>query len=211
MIAVCACYKTETAWIPRRPGLRVLRTEPGDKATIGLQERIGDPKAVELLVSSGFCGGLDSTLQPGDIVLGSAVQTDEEAIAVGQSISARIARILSSAEVGFRRGPVRTAPRVVSDGAEKHSLAETGAIAVDMESGYLARWARRFEIDFVVVRAVLDPLRIRIPFNTGRPSARSIAAHPLATMRLAKLSVVAGKAVGRAIAALAEGIGEEAA
>ena len=56
---------------------------------------------------------------------------------------------------------------VVQSHAKQSLFEQTGAIAVDMESGVLARLAQTADIPFLIVRTVLDPA------NQGVPSAAS--------------------------------------
>lgn len=112
---------------------------------------------VSALVSFGLAGGLDPALRPGDLLLpeevcfedGSSVAVDSRwrAALVRRGLRAVGGRILAS------RG-------VVADPDSKRHLAErTGAMAVDMESGAVARSG----LPFVVLRAVADPAERAIP------------------------------------------------
>jgi adenosylhomocysteine nucleosidase len=58
---------------------------------------------------------------------------------------------------------VSTAVRLPRD--KQQLKANTGAVAVDMESAALARIARHYSIPFLVVRAVADPHDQQIPYS----------------------------------------------
>ncbi|MGZ4388460.1 MAG: phosphorylase family protein [Gaiellaceae bacterium] len=96
------------------------------------------------LVIAGVCGALDPSLRPGDLVVASEVRGDGEPVACATDLAAAI---------GARVGPIVSVDRIASR-AEKRSLFESGAIAVDMESYRLARSAGDRPV--AVVRAVVD-------------------------------------------------------
>ena len=96
------------------------------------------------LVIAGVCGALDPSLRPGDLVVASEVRGDGEPIACATDLAERL---------GARVGPVVSVERIVG-AAEKRALREGAALAVDMESYWLARSAGARPV--AVVRAVVD-------------------------------------------------------
>lgn len=207
MIVVCACFRTEIAWVPSLPGLHVVRTGMGEAAVRSLEEEMLDPKSMELILSTGFCGGLDTHLEPGDLVLAEAIHHHGEMIAVNRSLLDKAVEALARAKVGFVTGVVKTSTRIVQSVQEKRRLREEGAIAVDMESGVLARWARSKKIGFLSLRAILDPADCALPFASSQTFSLSILAHPVVTLRVLRLSLIAGRAIGQAIPAVANNLG----
>jgi len=79
-----------------------------------------------LVVSTGFCGALDPSLAPGAIV------------------DSRTARFATAGEV------------VLTAAAKRRLRKQTGAAAVDMESGQIERAAAAHGIPFLAIRAVTD-------------------------------------------------------
>jgi len=197
MIVVTACYLPERMWIARRPGVRIVRTPSGRAAPGPLDRTSG----VGALIATGFCGGLDPALRPGEIAIADEIEDAGGRIPIDP-------RLVERAEAAARRtgrayaiGRFACAERIAAAPDEKRTLAErTGAIAVDLESGPLARWAAGRRVPFVVVRAVLDRRDERLPFG-GAPEAGSI--------RIAVRALSAGRAAGRAVAALAADLAEE--
>jgi len=98
----------------------------------------------DAVVIAGLCGALDSSLRPGDLVVASEVRAGDEALACATDLAERL---------GARVGPVVSLDHVARRD-EKRALAESGAIAVDMESFWLARHAAPRPV--AVVRAVVD-------------------------------------------------------
>ena len=108
------------------------------------------------LVSFGLCGGLDPALRPGAIVIA------ERVLAGGGSYDADVA--LAAALGGLTALLVAAEPGVVTSAAAKRALfAQTGAVAVDLESGAVARVAARHGLPFAVLRAVCDPAEMTLP------------------------------------------------
>jgi 4-hydroxy-3-methylbut-2-enyl diphosphate reductase len=100
---------------------------------------------------AGVCGAVDPDLQPGDVIVASEL------------LGGIYARKLSSNEdlveairllgIKARSGPIYSEDHIVR-GAERERLRESGAIAVDMESRWLAEAAG--ERPFTVLRVVID-------------------------------------------------------
>ena len=113
----------------------------GERVGMGAREA---PAGEGRLVIAGVCGALDPSLRPGDLVVASEVRGDGEPIACETDLAA---------ELGARVGPIVSVERVAGP-VEKRALAETGALAVDLESYWLARSAGDRPV--AVVRAVVD-------------------------------------------------------
>ena len=132
------------------PGVHVVRTGVGPERSRQATRRLREDPA-ELLAVAGLCGGVDPNLAVGDVVVASAlsrlgapplpVETECMCRALEmQGVRAQLGRILSVDHV------VR--------GLEREALFAEGAVAVDMESAWLAEAAN--ERPLGVVRVVLD-------------------------------------------------------
>jgi adenosylhomocysteine nucleosidase len=110
---------------------------------------------VDALVSFGLAGGLDPALRPGDVVVPETVREQDHVYATDPRVSARFGR---------RGGTLLAGAAVVADVEEKARLfSRTGAVAVDLESGAVARVAARHGLPFAVLRAVCDPAHRTMP------------------------------------------------
>jgi 4-hydroxy-3-methylbut-2-enyl diphosphate reductase len=131
------------------------------------------------LLVTGTCGGLTDELAPGDLVVAAELRGPGAPLACADA--ARLAAALRRAGRTVHIGPIYTAPHLV-DGAERATLARTGALAVDTESALLATGAGGRPV--LVVRAVSDtprhPLRSVGIVRNGLSALRALrAAAPL--------------------------------
>jgi 4-hydroxy-3-methylbut-2-en-1-yl diphosphate reductase len=171
-------------------GARVYRTGMGPaRARAAARELLKEQGDRVLVV--GFCGGLDEGSEPGEVIVADEVRADPRARAAGGADrqehwrcagSQELAAALSGHGLAIRRGPLVSVSRLVL-GEERNALHESGAIAVDMESLWLAAGAG--SRPFGVVRIVLDS-----------PSHELL--RPAAALR----AVRAGRALRRVAAAL---------
>lgn len=108
------------------------------------------------LVSFGLAGGLDPALRPGMVVVASVVLADGERLAADAALAARFG--------GVTGHVLLAGAAVVADAAAKQAMfAATGAQAVDLESGAVARIASTCGLPFAVVRAICDPAERDLP------------------------------------------------
>jgi 4-hydroxy-3-methylbut-2-enyl diphosphate reductase len=106
------------------------------------------------ILIAGFCGALDPELEPGDIVLASELrgptgttQCPDPSILAG---------VLRRGGLRVRVGPIASSQRLVVR-ERRRMLQRTGALAVDMESAWLAPATRATPL--VTLRVVLDTHR----------------------------------------------------
>ncbi len=132
------------------PWARVERTGMGPRRATRMATRIR-AQAPGTVVIAGFCGGLADDLEPGDVVLASELQAPGGVVACADP--SVLAGTLRRAGLRVRVGPIACSPRLAI-GAARRALARDGAIAVDMESAWLAPAGG--ERAPVVLRVVLD-------------------------------------------------------
>ncbi len=204
MIVITACLIAERIWIPRHPNTHYVRTKMGEEAGTSLDRllrRIDPPQAI---VGTGFCGGLSPDLHTGTTVVAERIIQENKEIAIDPLLIEGALRALDSAEVPYAVGTIVTTARIAKSEDEKNILADKGAIAVDMESGALARVAHNHDIPFLPLRVVLDEQRDSLPFSHSRPFVRQVLAHPYTTSHVFRSAVVAGQAIGRAVSAIVD-------
>ncbi|RQW45353.1 phosphorylase [Novosphingobium sp. LASN5T] len=146
---IVACGLKREADLIRRSGAFHIVVGGGDSAR--LEAELDDMAEMfpAVILSSGIAGALDPALKIGDAVL------DGDAAVVE-----KLRAILPEAVVGAVAGRDVMTPTV----AGKRALrAETGALAVDMESHVAARVAARRGLPFAVVRVISDSADEALP------------------------------------------------
>lgn len=132
---------------------RVIRTGAGPKRSQSAA-RLLSRSADRALAVAGVCGGVDAKLEPGDVVVASELQGGAGARKLAHAEA--LVDALHDLGVTAHFGPIRSEDHIVR-GAEREQLRASGAIAVDMESRWLANAAG--ERPFAVLRVVIDTPR----------------------------------------------------
>jgi len=137
------------------PGTDVHRTGMGARRSRAAADALAHEPGDGLLVL-GFCGGLDEHARPGDVVVADEVWAQDDG-GEGERVRCEGAGELAAAVAGrgmrVRCGPVVSVARLAL-GERRAQLHAAGAVAVDMESAWLAAGAAGRP--FGVVRVVLD-------------------------------------------------------
>lgn len=141
MVGIVCALDRELAPLKRRSpaGCRILAAGMGLEAAEWGVRSLVKAGPLTALISAGFAGALGGGLGPGAIVVDTR---DPE---------------LETAMPPAVRGKIAQAERLVRTRAERARIAvETGAVAVDMESGVVARVAAECGLRFASVRAITD-------------------------------------------------------
>ncbi len=169
-----------------------------------LDERLADDEPPpSLVVSAGACGALAPTLAVGDLVVPEAVVAGGERLNLG-----RVPGLAAS-------GVLLTVVSVIDTPAAKARLwVETGALAVDMESGPIVAWARRRGAAVAVVRGVSDTAREAVPADLaglvepgGRVRTAAALRAVLARPRAAADAIALGRGAAAALRSVAWALG----
>jgi adenosylhomocysteine nucleosidase len=108
------------------------------------------------LVSFGLAGGLDPALRPGTIVIPSRVLSEGETLYADGMLADRFG--------GWSGHTILAGSSIAADAPMKRRLfAATGAHAIDIESGAVARVAGAHGLPFVAIRAICDPAERDLP------------------------------------------------
>jgi hypothetical protein len=134
---------------------------------------IPSDRPIMAILLAGLSGGLDPTLRCGDIILDELSD-------------------IQPTELPFRLGRIHTAQNLISTPAEKEKLfRETGAVAVDMESAIVQRFAKQHSIPFINLRSISDISDETLPASVinlvdefGRPRLGEIFATLIQQPRL---------------------------
>lgn len=137
-------------------GARVRKTGMGPEKSRAAAARLAREPGEGLLVL-GFCGGLDERSRPGEVIVAEEVRAagDEGHEPVRASCDGveSVTRALRAAGMSVRTGAIVGVAKIAT-GERREQLRAAGALAVDMESAWLAAGAAGRP--FGVVRVVLD-------------------------------------------------------
>jgi adenosylhomocysteine nucleosidase len=203
---------SSTAWPHFRRG--VIEVACVGLRAMALDERSTSCRPPALVVVAGVCGALSPALGEGALVVPDAVVT-----AAGDRFAAApLPGLAASGTLYCSRDVVDTPP-------DKARLwMETGAVAVDLESGPVLAWARARGVPAAVVRAVSDSAAASVPaelvaavaadgsLSTPR-AVRTALAHPTMLGRALTLrrgTSAALSTVARALGTLARAISDRA-
>lgn len=147
MTLLVACGLQREARIIARPGVMVV-AGGGDAARLEAELEAAAPRA-QAILSSGLAGALDPDLKAGDLVIASLFP--------GEGRATALIDLLREQLPGAHVGTVVAGDAIIATAAEKRVLyAQTGAIAVDMESHIAARVAARHGLPFAILRTISD-------------------------------------------------------
>jgi adenosylhomocysteine nucleosidase len=108
------------------------------------------------LVSFGLAGGLNSALRTGTIIIPATVLSEGRLYSADPMLAGRFGGLSGHRLLG--------GATIAADAATKFRLhSETGADAIDLESGSVARFAEARGLPFAVVRAICDPAESNLP------------------------------------------------
>jgi hypothetical protein len=153
----------------------------------------------------------------GDATLVMGVAPGETSAAIQHppdpATAAWAARLAATQRRKLHIGSILTSPRVLVRASEKRAAGATGALAVEMEAGPLARWAGRHGVPFVHLRVVLDPVSSSLPDrDEGEGQGRAVGSWLRRAVwspvwRLRRQIRIAGQVVTELTAALVSGDG----
>jgi len=180
--------------------IEVFHTGVGEKTC---RQRIGSflqDQQFDYLISAGFAGALNDQLQAGDLLLAKNFSTVE--LSGGSCLSSW----------SVHNVDLLTVPSMIESREERNKIAQTtGALAVDMESEFIARACAERGIPLLSLRAITDtpresfpaPAKVLFDLERQRTSMMKLALHlskhPGAIPRL----IVFARRVARARSTLA--------
>jgi adenosylhomocysteine nucleosidase len=170
-----------------RRSIAVFHTGVGEKRCRAQIENFLRQQQFNYLISAGFAGALDQELQVGDLLLSENFSSPE---------------LLGSAQLDFAgegifAGKLATVPGIVDSKSERDRwAAESGAVAVDMETEFISAACAAHRVPMLSLRAISDtpgkpfPAPPEVLFDLGKQKtnlarlALYLVTHPGALGRL---------------------------
>lgn len=155
-----SCKPTEIS-----PGVFINSCGPGQK---GVHDAILHLtyEDVDGLISWGFAGGLDPSLETGTLVIPHQVIHP-----FGQTLSCdetwhQFLKESIQGQMSFSEKPIVHSEAVLKTPAQKQLVAlRTHGAAVDQESFWIAYWANQLKIPMIAIRVILDDAQTQLPEN----------------------------------------------
>jgi adenosylhomocysteine nucleosidase len=189
-ILVCFALKEEAALFRKiaadKPDVAIIVTGIGRKnAEKSLREFLAT-HSPELVLTSGFAGGLNPDLKHGEVVFElidrrgefhePPIEIESGARSVGPSESSSLQEKLLAA--GAKPAKFYCADRIATTVAEKKKLrAETGADAVEMESWAIYTVCRERGIPYATVRVISDTANEDLPLDFNQLAKSDMHLH----------------------------------
>jgi adenosylhomocysteine nucleosidase len=153
----------------------LIRTGIGPDKARSFTRKILEKELYDVVISTGFAGAL-SSLPIGSLVIGHEVLVCQSEDVVSDSGLQRIAchpdwvqaslNMPLSGPYPLQGGRFVTINRVLTHASQKQTLGQqTGAVAVDMESGAIGQVVQEFGIPFFIVRAISDSVDEDLPMD----------------------------------------------
>lgn len=140
----------------------------GAEATFKGLKMLRELVKIDTVIGVGYAGALAESLETGSLILASEILR-----ASGDKIEATfnaddsllsVCRKTLAEDKMLEEGRVITLKNALTDPEQKREAAQKfGAIAVDMESAALAAFCEDRQIPFIVLRAILDPVSVKVP------------------------------------------------
>lgn len=157
-------------WLPGSSVIRAgMRARNGDRVRRAAEARPGVP-----FVVAGLAGGVREGMVSGDVVVADEVRSGRGSRKLPSATL--LAAALRAAGYRVHTGPVVESPRLIDNARGRFELAESGAVAVDLESNRLLNLVGDRPV--AVVRVVVDtprrPLRSPSTISSGRSALSTL-------------------------------------
>lgn len=134
----------------------LVQTGIGTKNSAKVSEKIFEKKKIDLIISTGFAGGIREGINVGDIVCSNNILKDNNSniIEIDTNI---LKKVLNKNKFNIHFGDTVTVEEVVKSSNDKFNLGKKfNAIAVEMEAFSIAENAKKHNIPFISIRAISD-------------------------------------------------------
>jgi nucleoside phosphorylase len=193
MIAVTFALPSESCDFRKLLGgrhreVKILHTGVGATIARPRLEPFLDSQRFDFLISSGFAGGTDPSLHPGDLFLAENFSDPQLLLRARDVVISRVGKLV-------------TVDRVIEGEAERARLVrDHGAAAIDMETEWVGRACTAKNIPMLSLRAISDTAAAPFPappnvlFDLERQQtsaarlARHLFTHPSAVVRLMRFA-----------------------
>ena len=153
-------------------GVLISTVGIGARETERVVSELTREHGVTEILALGYAGAASQGMRAGDIVLGSETCLAEESslgencptAVLDAALFAKAESALSRSGIRYHVGKIGTVSRVATEPDVKEGLGKRfGVKALDMETHHMAETVSRYGLPFLAVRAILDPVEMRLP------------------------------------------------
>ena len=198
-------------------GVLISTVGIGARETERVVSELTREHGVTEILALGYAGAASPDLRAGDLVLGtdtclvedSSLGEPRSTAVLDAALIAKAESALSRSGIRYHVGKIGTVSRVATEPEVKEGLGKRlGVKALDMETHHMAETVSRYGLPFLAVRAILDPVEMRLPegldtlYEDGRFSLKRVLTfagrHPGELWRLPGIGLKA-RAADRAL------------
>jgi adenosylhomocysteine nucleosidase len=183
------CVLAPANFVSRRPPIGLdretvkshillIQTGIGSERAYSIARKIVESEPWNVVISTGFAGALNSS-PIGSLVIGSEVLLGQSSDVLFDSEPQRIVchpdwvktslNIQWTGPHPLQHGRFVAMDRVLTRASQKQILGkQTGAVAVDMESGAIGQVAQQHKLPFLIIRAISDGVNEDLPVDFNR-------------------------------------------
>jgi adenosylhomocysteine nucleosidase len=116
------------------------------------------------LISWGCAGALAPHLNAGDLLIPDSVLTQDNTLLATHKLWSQQVITLLDNSITYTESKLLESATVISLAQDKNQqYLQTQAVAVDMESAAVARFANQQQIPFIAIRSIVDPAALDLP------------------------------------------------
>lgn len=131
------------------------------------------------LISLGTAVGLSPRLAAGTICIPDEVVSDQETICCHAGLQRAFIDNLNMTHLFTQQRLIHT-QTILTEFQEKQSLHQrSGAVVADMESFLIGQEAQNYQLDFLVIRVIVDSLKVGLPQPILKTCVPNIVLHQL--------------------------------
>lgn len=152
------CLETVTV----NTSITLCLTGMGKEAALAGAKKLHERHNVQALLNWGVAGGVNDRMSAGDCILPDNVYFQGEQYPTHDDWRLHIKKVTQSLSLNWHTGSLMTVDHIIATNEDKKDCQKHG-VAVDMESGAVAQYAKQHDLAFMVIRSISDDQITEVP------------------------------------------------